>query len=61
VRAAVPATDFTIAEIEAASGASTATVRKVITGMIDEGVVVDLGPAQDHQGRGRAPMKYRKR
>lgn len=61
VRAALPDGSFRIAEIEERSGASTATVRKVITEMISEGSVVDLGPDQEHAGRGRAPLLYRKR
>ncbi len=60
VRESLPDGTFRIAEIEQRSGASTATVRKVILEMIDEGSVVDLGPDQQHSGRGRAPLTYRK-
>lgn len=58
VRAAVPAGRFTIADLEEASGASTATVRKVIAEMVDAGTLRDLGPDQEHSGRGRAPLLF---
>lgn len=51
---------FTISDIEAASGASNVTVRKVVAGMIEAGTVVDLGPDKQHEGRGRAPLLYRR-
>ncbi len=61
VRAAVPAKgQFTVADVIAASGASMATVRKVVGEMVAEGLVVDLGPDQGHSGRGRAPLMYRR-
>lgn len=58
VRAAIPAGEFTIADLERASGASTATVRKVIAEMTEAGTLRDLGPDQSHSGRGRAPLKF---
>jgi len=58
VRAAVPDGSFTIADLERASGASTATVRKVIGEMTDAGSLRDLGPDQNHTGRGRAPLLF---
>lgn len=60
VAAAIPSGSFTIAELEAASGASTATVRKVIAEMTEAGSLRDLGPKEDHSGRGRAPLLFRK-
>ena len=60
VRGCIPDGQFRVAEIEERSGASTATVRKVIVAMIDEGLVVDLGPDQHHAGRGRAPLIHRR-
>ena len=60
VKAAMPSDAFTIAELEAASGASTATVRKVIAEMTQNGSLKDLGPKLDHSGRGRAPLLFRK-
>lgn len=59
VKAAVPSGSFSIADLEAASGASTATVRKVIAEMVDAGMLVDLGPDESHSGRGRAPLLFR--
>ena len=59
IRSAVPPRAFRIADLEAASGASTATVRKVVSEMVAAGEIVDLGPDPDHQGRGRAPSVYR--
>lgn len=58
VRAAIPTGSFTIAQLEQASGASTATVRKVIAEMTDAGTLRDLGPDQTHAGRGRAPLLF---
>lgn len=58
VRAAIPSEPFTIAALEQASGASTATVRKVIIEMIEAGSLKDLGPDQTHSGRGRAPLVF---
>ncbi len=60
VRNSLPEGPFRIADIESRSGASTATVRKVVLALVAEGKVVDLGPDQSHTGRGRAPLKYRK-
>jgi hypothetical protein len=58
VRAAIPQRAFTIADLEEASGASTATVRKVIAEMTEAGTLRDLGPDQQHTGRGRAPLLF---
>ncbi len=60
VRAAVPSVAFTIADLEATSGASTATVRKVIAEMIEAGTLRDLGADRKHTGRGRAPLLFTK-
>lgn len=60
VMAAIPDRSFTIADLEAASGASTATVRKVIAEMTEAGTLRDLGPDQKHSGRGRAPLLFTK-
>jgi hypothetical protein len=58
VQAAIPDGQFTIAALEDASGASTATVRKVIAEMIEAGTLRDHGPDQRHSGRGRAPLLF---
>ncbi len=60
VRDAIPSVAFSIADLEAASGASTATVRKVIAEMTEAGTLRDLGPDQKHTGRGRAPLLFTK-
>lgn len=60
VRAAIPDGTFTIADLERASGASTATVRKVIGEMTEAGTLKDHGPDQKHTGRGRAPLLFSK-
>lgn len=49
---------FTTTQIGELTGASTATVRKYIQQLIDEGTVVDQGTDPDHEGRGRAPKLY---
>jgi hypothetical protein len=49
---------FTLNDVVAGVGASSMTVRKAVTDMVDAGQVRKLGPAQDHAGRGRAPIQY---
>lgn len=49
---------FTLADVAAGVGASSMTVRKAVTEMVDAGAVTKLGPATDHAGRGRAPIQY---
>lgn len=58
VKVAIPDGQFTIAALEDASGASTATVRKVIAEMVEAGTLRDHGPDQRHTGRGRAPLLF---
>jgi hypothetical protein len=53
---------FTVSELQdQAGGGSDATVRAVIADFVASGDVEDQGPDPDHQGRGRAPTRYRKR
>ncbi len=61
VRAALPAKGktFTLRELQSSSGASAATVRKVLGDLISEGYVTDEGPDPDATGPGRAPTLYR--
>ncbi len=59
IRESVPTGTFSARDLEAISGASTATVRKVINSMIDNGQLVDLGADPQWGGRGRAPILYR--
>ena len=49
---------FTLNDVVAGVKASSMTVRKAVTEMVDAGQVRRLGPAQDHSGRGRAPIEY---
>jgi hypothetical protein len=53
---------FTVSELQdQAGGGSDQTVRGVIADFVASGDVEDQGPDPDHQGRGRAPTRYRKR
>jgi hypothetical protein len=49
---------FTLNDVVDGVKASSMTVRKAVTEMVDAGQVRRLGPAQDHAGRGRAPIEY---
>lgn len=61
VRATIPTQgSFSLAQLSDMSGATTATVTKVVKDLVADGKVVELGPDKDHSGRGRAPMMYRK-
>jgi predicted ArsR family transcriptional regulator len=60
VKAIPPRKQFTIADLAAASGASTATVRKVVTDLVSEGKVQEAGTAEAHEGPGRAPTVYKR-
>lgn len=62
VMAAIPPRKrFRAADLAAVSGASAATVRKVLAQAVADGVVIEEGPDPDHQGVGRAPMVYRRK
>ena len=61
VRAAIPSTGaFTVKDVQEASGASAAVVRRVIGEEVDAGSVTDDGPDPDHTGPGRAPTVYQR-
>ena len=60
VRGAIPTGAFTVKDVQAASGASAAVVRRVIGEEVDAGNVTDLGPDPDHTGPGRAPTVYQR-
>ncbi len=50
---------FTLAQLaEKAGGGSPATVRKAVEELVEAGRAARLGPDQDHQGPGRAPIIY---
>ena len=58
VRKAIPRGNFTIKDVQQASGASPAVVRRIVQEELQAGNVTDAGPAPDHQGPGRAPTIY---
>jgi hypothetical protein len=51
---------FLLADVINGVGGSQATVRKAIDELIDAGQVQKLGPVPDYQGRGRAPLHYKR-
>lgn len=52
---------FTLAQLaDAAGGGAPGTVKKAIEEMISAGEVERVGPDPDHDGRGRAPVLYRR-
>ena len=61
VRKAIPRGKFTVKDVQEASGASPAVVRRVIQEEIQAGNVTDAGPASDHHGPGRAPTIYQRK
>ena len=58
VRAAIPTGAFTVKDVQEASSASAAVVRRVIGEEVDAGNATDQGPDPDHTGPGRAPTVY---
>lgn len=62
VRRALPRkkSTFTIASLRASTGASPATVRKLVRELIAEGAVEEIGPDPDTSGPGRAAIIYRR-
>ncbi|MDY7106493.1 MAG: hypothetical protein S0880_35400 [Actinomycetota bacterium] len=60
VKSGVPTGPFTVKDLEEASGATGATVRKAIAELVDAGSIKDLGPDREYHGRGRAPTLYGK-
>lgn len=60
VRKAIPKGTFTVKDVQEASGASPAVVRRVIAEAVAAGEVDDLGPDPDHSGPGRSPTLYQK-
>jgi hypothetical protein len=61
VRKAIPRGKFTVKDVQEASGASPAVVRRIVQEEIQAGNVADAGPAPDHQGPGRAPTIYQRK
>jgi len=52
---------FVLADLVRDTGASPATVRKVVDELVEAGKVARLGPVPDHHARGRAPLQYETR
>ena len=61
VRAAIPRGQFTIKDLQEASGASPAVVRKVVQEELEAGRLSDEGTSKKHSGPGRAPTVYKRR
>ena len=53
--------EFVLADVVTKVGGSPITVRKALDELVESGSVVNLGPKQHHDGRGRAPFVYRVR
>lgn len=60
VRAALPTGTFTTKDVQDATGASPAVVRRVIQEEVEAGNVVAAGTDPAHQGPGRAPRVYKR-
>jgi hypothetical protein len=60
IRTAIPRGKFTLKKLIEKTGASAATVRRVIQEEIEAGNVEDLGEDADYSGRGRKPTLYKK-
>jgi hypothetical protein len=60
IRAAIAAKPgiFTISEIARETGATVATVTKVVNGMVEERAIKNLGQAAKTGARGRAPVQF---
>lgn len=53
--------EFVLADVVSKVGGSPMTVRKALDELVEAGSVVNLGPKEHHDGRGRAPFVYRVR
>jgi hypothetical protein len=60
VIAAMPTGSFTVKQLQEASGASPAVVRKAIAAEIEAGRLTDEGSDPDHSGPGRSPTLYKR-
>ncbi|HEY7069535.1 MAG TPA: hypothetical protein VH479_05455 [Acidimicrobiales bacterium] len=49
---------FVLSDVMNGVGGSPATIRKAVDELVDAGQVARLGPVPDHNGRGRAPVRY---
>jgi hypothetical protein len=60
IRKAIPKGTFTIKQVQESTGASLASVRKVIEEGVSGGTIQAVGPSPDHSGPGRAPNLYKR-
>lgn len=60
VRSSIPRGTFTIKQLQDASGASPAVVRKVVQEELAAGRLTDEGTSKNHSGPGRAPTVYKR-
>ena len=60
VREAIPSGTFTVKDVQDASGASSAVVRRVINEEVQAGNFTEKGSDPDHTGPGRAPTLYQR-
>jgi hypothetical protein len=60
IRAAISAKSgiFTISEVAKETGATVATVTKVVNGLVEEGALKNRGQAEKTGARGRAPVQF---
>ena len=60
IRAAISSRSgvFTISEIARETGATVATVTKVVNGLVEEGAIKNRGQAEKTGARGRAPVRF---
>lgn len=60
VRKSLPKGTFTVKQVQEASGASPAVVRRIIQEEVEAGRVTEHGTDPDHKGPGRAPTLYQR-
>ncbi len=60
VRKALPKGTFTIKQVQEATGASAAVVRRVVQEEVEAGKVTEEGADPDHKGPGRSPTLFKR-
>ena len=60
VRKALPKGTFTVKQVQEATGASAAVVRRVVQEEVQAGKVTEAGTDPDHKGPGRSPTLYQR-
>lgn len=61
IRESIPKGKFTIKDVQEASGASAAVVRRVVQEQVDAGEVSVVGPDRSRGGPGRSPIVYERK